>query len=132
MDGIRAEQKSLAAELARQNRRAATVTPEMYIDCQKLLLKFGVPYVISPTEAEAQCAALELAVLDRSSLICLAFITGSDYTDGLKGFGGVNAVEILHEFSIKDFEGLEQFREVWCCQVTFHLKQFMTLIAIRR
>ena len=34
MDGIRAEQKSLAAELARQNRRAATVTPEMYIDCQ--------------------------------------------------------------------------------------------------
>nr|XP_058941134.1 uncharacterized protein LOC131769422 [Pocillopora verrucosa] len=34
MDGIRAEQKSLAAELARQNRRAATVTPGMYIDCQ--------------------------------------------------------------------------------------------------
>lgn len=28
------------------------------------------------------------------------------------GFGGVNAVEILHEFSIKDFEGLEQFRLV--------------------
>lgn len=176
IDGIRAEQKSLAAELARQNRRAATVTPEMYIDCQELLLKFGVPYVISPSEAEAQCAALELAgktdgtisddsdiflfgskrvyrnildtkmeaeeytsdavkrklLLDRSSLICLAFITGSDYTDGLKGFGGVNAMEILHEFSIKDFEGLEQFREVWCCQVTFHLKQFMTLIAIRR
>ena len=34
MDGIRAEQKSLAAEVARQNRRAATVTPGMYIDCQ--------------------------------------------------------------------------------------------------
>lgn len=154
MDGIWAEQKSLAAELARQNRRAATVTPEMYIDCQELLLKFGVPYVISPSEAEAQCAALELAgktdgtisndsdiflfgskrvyrnifdtkmeaeeytsdavkrklLLDRSSLICLAFITGSDYTDGLKGFREVSAMEILHEFSIKGFEGLEQFR----------------------
>lgn len=122
------------------------------VEPKELLLKFGVPYVISPSEAEAQCAALELAgktdgtisddsdiflfgskrvyrnifdtkmeaeeytsdavkrklLLDRSSLICLAFITGSDYTDGLKGFGG--AMEILHEFSIKDFEGLEQFR----------------------
>lgn len=25
------------------------------------------------------------------------------------GFGGVDGMEILHEFSIKDFEGLEQF-----------------------
>lgn len=25
------------------------------------------------------------------------------------GFGEVSAKEILHEFSIKDFEGLEQF-----------------------
>jgi DNA excision repair protein ERCC-5 len=36
-----------------------TVTDEMKQDIIKLLQLFGIPYVEAPSEAEAQCAALE-------------------------------------------------------------------------
>lgn len=31
----------------------------MYGDCQELLQLFGLPYIIAPSEAEAQCAWLD-------------------------------------------------------------------------
>ena len=49
--------------------------------------------------------------LDRSKLIKLAQLLGSDYTDGLPGVGPVTALELLAEFNSKD--GLIQFREWW-------------------
>ena len=105
------------------------------MQAKQLLQLFGVPYIVAPMEAEAQCAQLELAGavdgvvsedndtllfgarrvyrnlfdankhveafhmddveaelrLDRSGLIDLALLLGSDYTDGVHGVGIVPA-----------------------------------------
>lgn len=46
-----------------QVRNADSPTNEMYGECQELLQMFGLPYVIAPMEAEAQCAWLDEANL---------------------------------------------------------------------
>ncbi|KAM7431485.1 nucleotide-excision repair [Porites harrisoni] len=153
---IEAEQQTLATEQARQNRVAASVSNEMFTECQELLQLFGVPYLVSPMEAEAQCAMLDALgltegsitddsdiflfggtrvyknifnqkeyaelyesdtvqknlAMNRLKLICLAFITGSDYTEGIQGVGPVGAMEILHEFSGEGLEALRKFK-IW-------------------
>lgn len=50
--------------LLRANRRKASgqgdsPTDQMFTECQELLQLFGIPYIIAPTEAEAQCAWLD-------------------------------------------------------------------------
>jgi hypothetical protein len=45
----------------RAARDADSVTPQMQEDVKELLRMFGLPFVESPMEAEAQCAALEAA-----------------------------------------------------------------------
>lgn len=120
-----------------------------------MLRLFGIPYITSPMEAEAQCAELvslslvdgvitddsdvflfgahrvyknmfnqsktvecfllsdlsrELG-LDRDTLIRLAYLLGSDYTEGLPGIGPVVAMELLKEFPGPD--GLHKFKEWW-------------------
>eukprot|EP00890_Picochlorum_soloecismus_P003628 jgi/Picsp_1/4266/NSC_01775-R1_protein len=51
------------ADLRAQRRAAAgqsdSPTEQMFIECQELLQMFGVPYIIAPTEAEAQCAWMD-------------------------------------------------------------------------
>lgn len=49
--------------------------------------------------------------LDRDTLIRLAYLLGSDYTEGLKGAGPVVAMELLQEFPGKD--GLHKFADWW-------------------
>ncbi|KAJ2922364.1 hypothetical protein H1R20_g14740, partial [Candolleomyces eurysporus] len=49
--------------------------------------------------------------LDRDTLIQLAYLLGSDYTEGLSGVGPVVAMELLKEFPGKD--GLWKFKEWW-------------------
>lgn len=49
--------------------------------------------------------------LDRDTLIRLAYLLGSDYTEGLPGVGPVVAMELLKEFPGKD--GLWKFKEWW-------------------
>jgi flap endonuclease-1 len=43
------------------SRRTVRVTKEHNAECQRLLKLMGVPYIIAPTEAEAQCAVLARA-----------------------------------------------------------------------
>ncbi|XP_063242299.1 DNA excision repair protein ERCC-5 isoform X2 [Bacillus rossius redtenbacheri] len=57
------EQTTLVAERGKQDRIAASITDQMYLEAQELLQLFGVPYIVAPMEAEAQCAFLDLMSL---------------------------------------------------------------------
>lgn len=55
--------RRVAQRLAKEHRKQAgmydTPTSDMYGECQELLQMFGLPYIIAPVEAEAQCAWLD-------------------------------------------------------------------------
>nr|KAF6427479.1 hypothetical protein HJG63_004588 [Rousettus aegyptiacus] len=151
------QQNSLKAQKQQQERIAATVTGQMFLESQELLRLFGIPYIEAPMEAEAQCAILDLTDqtsgtitddsdiwlfgarhvyknffsknkfveyyqyvdfhnqlgLDRSKLINLAYLLGSDYTEGIPTVGCVTAMEILNEFPGHGLEPLLKFSEWW-------------------
>ncbi|NXG68853.1 ERCC5 protein, partial [Baryphthengus martii] len=154
---LSAEQNMLQAQKEQQERVAASVTGQMFLESQELLRLFGVPYIEAPMEAEAQCALLDLTDqtagtitddsdvwlfgarhvyknffsqnkyveyyqfvdfqnqlgLDRSKLINLAYLLGSDYTEGVPNVGFVTAMEILNEFPGHGLEPLLKFAEWW-------------------
>ncbi|XP_030057191.1 DNA excision repair protein ERCC-5 [Microcaecilia unicolor] len=151
------QQTTLQAERQQQDRIATSVTGQMCLESQELLRLFGIPYIVSPMEAEAQCAILDLTDqtsgtitddsdiwlfgarhvyrnffsqnkyieyyqsvdiknhlgLDRYKLINLAYLLGSDYTDGIPTVGYVTAMEILNEFTGPGMEPLIKFTEWW-------------------
>ncbi|XP_054980127.1 DNA excision repair protein ERCC-5 [Sorex araneus] len=151
------QQNTLKAQKQHQERMAASVTAQMFLESQELLRLFGVPYIEAPMEAEAQCALLDLTDqtsgtitddsdiwlfgarhvyknffnknkfveyyqyvdfhnqlgLDRSKLINLAYLLGSDYTEGVPSVGCVTAMEILNEFPGRGLEPLLKFSEWW-------------------
>ncbi|XP_073470559.1 DNA excision repair protein ERCC-5 [Aquarana catesbeiana] len=151
------QQTSLQAQRQQQERVAASVTGQMYLESQELLRLFGIPYVVAPMEAEAQCAIMDLTDqtsgtitddsdiwlfgarhvykhffsqnkyveyyqfsdiqnqlgLDRTKLINLAYLMGSDYTEGIPSVGFVSAMEILNEFPGHGLEPLLKFKEWW-------------------
>ncbi|XP_039705223.1 basic immunoglobulin-like variable motif-containing protein isoform X1 [Pteropus medius] len=151
------QQNSLKAQKQQQERIAATVTGQMFLESQELLRLFGIPYIEAPMEAEAQCAILDLTDqtsgtitddsdiwlfgarhvyknffsknkfveyyqyvdfhnqlgLDRNKLINLAYLLGSDYTEGIPTVGCVTAMEILNEFPGHGLEPLLKFSEWW-------------------
>lgn len=151
------EQTELLKERGRQNRLAASVSEQMYSDIKSMLQLFGIPYVVAPMEAEAQCAFLEsvgltdgtitddsdvwlfggrlvyknffnqnrhvekyraedierLLGVGREHLICVALLTGSDYTTGVDGVGCVRALEILAEFPGHGLDSLRSFKQWW-------------------
>ncbi|XP_054430343.1 basic immunoglobulin-like variable motif-containing protein isoform X1 [Pteronotus mesoamericanus] len=151
------EENSLKAQKQQQERIAATVTGQMFLESQELLRLFGIPYIEAPMEAEAQCAILDLTDqtsgtitddsdiwlfgarhvyknffnknkfveyyqyvdfhnqlgLDRNKLINLAYLLGSDYTEGIPTVGCVTAMEILNEFPGHGLEPLLKFSEWW-------------------
>ncbi|KAM7280360.1 hypothetical protein ACFE04_007494 [Oxalis oulophora] len=57
------ERANLGDEWRKLERNAESVSSEMFAECQELLQMFGIPFIIAPMEAEAQCAYLELANL---------------------------------------------------------------------
>uniref|UniRef100_A0A2N9I1V5 DNA repair protein UVH3 n=1 Tax=Fagus sylvatica TaxID=28930 RepID=A0A2N9I1V5_FAGSY len=57
------EYLNLGDEQRKLERNAESVSSEMFAECQELLQMFGLPYIIAPMEAEAQCAYMELANL---------------------------------------------------------------------
>jgi len=133
------------------------ITEEMRAEVMQLLRLFGIPYVVAPAEAEAQCVELEkLGLVDgivtedsdtfvfggqvvyknifedkkyvevyhakdaseemnlnQDSLVALAMLLGGDYTEGVKGVGIVNGMEILQAFDVADDceAGLTRFRK---------------------
>ncbi|XP_053826276.1 DNA excision repair protein ERCC-5 isoform X2 [Vidua macroura] len=154
---LSAEQNTLQSQKQQQERVAASVTGQMFLESQELLRLFGIPYIEAPMEAEAQCAVLDLTDqtsgtitddsdvwlfgarhvyknffsqnkyveyyqyvdfqnelgLDRSKLINLAYLLGSDYTEGIPNVGFVTAMEILNEFPGHGLEPLLKFAEWW-------------------
>ncbi|KAL0127554.1 hypothetical protein PUN28_003078 [Cardiocondyla obscurior] len=136
------EQEELAKGIGKLERQATNISDQIRIEAQELLRLFGIPYVVAPMEAEAQCAYLEQIKLtdgtitddsdiwlfggqcvyknffnhnkkvlryracdiqhhfklNRSQLIQLALLVGSDYTTGIAGVGPVTALEILATF----------------------------------
>ncbi|KAK6155170.1 hypothetical protein DH2020_009418 [Rehmannia glutinosa] len=57
------EREELGSEQRKLERNAESVNNEMFAECQELLQMFGLPYIIAPMEAEAQCAFMELSNL---------------------------------------------------------------------
>ncbi|KAJ8410493.1 hypothetical protein AAFF_G00193970 [Aldrovandia affinis] len=152
---LQSQQSSLKAQKQQQERFSATVTGQMCLESQELLQLFGVPFLVAPMEAEAQCAALDRTDhthgtitddsdiwlfggrhvyknffshnkyvehyqyldlhtqlgLDRTKLINLAYLLGSDYTEGITGVGYVTGMEILNEFPGPGMEPLTSFSE---------------------
>ncbi|GLD96477.1 hypothetical protein PINS_up021138 [Pythium insidiosum] len=153
VDAIEQEQVDLKKLRNRQKRDMEGVNDEMVSDVMELLRLFGVPYLVCPMEAEAQCAALEqLGLVDgiitddsdifpfggrkvyknifhnqkfveaffandiekelgftQDEMISLALLLGSDYTDGIRGIGIVNATEVVAAYPGVD--GLREFKE---------------------
>ncbi|OAA65286.1 DNA repair protein (XPGC)/ Rad [Niveomyces insectorum RCEF 264] len=60
-DMAEARETGTAEDVEKFSRRTVRVTREHNAECQRLLKLMGVPYLLAPTEAEAQCAALARA-----------------------------------------------------------------------
>ncbi|XP_050394306.1 DNA excision repair protein ERCC-5 [Patella vulgata] len=62
------ESQVLRQEIGKQDRLATSITDQMNLEAQELLQLFGIPYVVSTMEAEAQCAFLDVNQLTHGSI----------------------------------------------------------------
>lgn len=59
VEEMQAEANNLVQEKGRLDRTGRNITEQMTKEAQELLQIFGIPYIVAPMEAEAQCAFLE-------------------------------------------------------------------------
>lgn len=59
MEKLLSEEASLRADRRAATGQSDSPTDQMFTECQELLQMFGIPYLVAPTEAEAQCAWLD-------------------------------------------------------------------------
>eukprot|EP00057_Strongylocentrotus_purpuratus_P010645 XP_011665119.1 PREDICTED: DNA repair protein complementing XP-G cells homolog isoform X2 [Strongylocentrotus purpuratus] len=57
---LHTERLALEKERRKQQKKSYSITDTMYADSKEMLQCFGIPYIESPQEAEAQCAFLDL------------------------------------------------------------------------
>ncbi|XP_055593128.1 DNA excision repair protein ERCC-5 [Uranotaenia lowii] len=100
------EERELEKEKNRHNRMGTSITEQMQNDCMQLLRLFGVPYVVAPMEAEAQCAFLNQIEMTDGTI--------TDDSD-IWLFGGktvyknfFNQQKLVMEFTIESIERLFQ------------------------
>ncbi|CAL4220032.1 unnamed protein product [Meganyctiphanes norvegica] len=62
------EQQLLVAQAQKVDRVASNLSEQVYIDAQELLQLFGLPYLVAPMEAEAQCAFLDYMNMTQGSI----------------------------------------------------------------
>ncbi|XP_015035513.2 DNA repair protein complementing XP-G cells homolog isoform X1 [Drosophila pseudoobscura] len=67
-DNLAQERKDLEIERNRQDRMGMSISQRMSTDCQELLRLFGIPYIVAPMEAEAQCAFLNATELTHGTI----------------------------------------------------------------
>lgn len=62
------ERRDLESERNRQDRMGMSISQRMSNECQELLRLFGMPYIVAPMEAEAQCAFLNAIDLTNGTI----------------------------------------------------------------
>ncbi|CAL8127020.1 unnamed protein product [Orchesella dallaii] len=67
-DQLNTELEKLQSERGFQERVGISISDQMQVETQELISLFGIPYLISPTEAESQCAFLDKACLTEGSI----------------------------------------------------------------
>ena len=67
-DRLANEHDTLVAERSKAARLASSITDSMYQECQELLQMFGLPWLLAPGEAEAQCAQLDTAGITEGTI----------------------------------------------------------------
>lgn len=65
---LAAEQQTLVAQAQKTDRIAANLNDQMYGEAQHLLQLFGIPFLVAPMEAEAQCAFLDAVNLSAGTI----------------------------------------------------------------
>lgn len=65
---IAKEKHDLENERNRQDRMGMSINQRMTTECQELLQLFGIPYIVAPMEAEAQCAFLDAIELTNGTI----------------------------------------------------------------